>query len=343
MLRFLSSLFTSADKPSGAVDRSLVEAGVERVVDATDPRLRAFPGYRKRLSPAVERSVSHIQGLIDGLPEPVEISRRSFSDDPRLRAFFSSPGRMQEAIAQAPSVVEYLENRRGHFPDYIYGLLAPRMSERKVLGMELQGDRVRRDVLQEVVDFSNYRFFGAAGSEVEAREGIKRRAFDFLAGLALKRILHLREKRSELERQKRLLQSKLDTMQAGNWGLEPMLAGEEAEHPDYRTLEQRIGTVEADLMKLPCSKNGLEQRIECINAVLERPEDGINLRQIELHLDAMSVKVEDPATADDPPVRLTEFYSSSGEKRVALFGYFPRDELPPEKDFFKEAGRYLGG
>ena len=73
MLSFLNSLFTSATQSSDGPDRALVEAAIERVVDATDPRLRAFPNYAKRLYAGVECSLSHIQSIIDGLPEPVEI------------------------------------------------------------------------------------------------------------------------------------------------------------------------------------------------------------------------------------------------------------------------------
>ncbi len=342
MLSFLNSLFTSADRKAGGLAPSMVEAAIERVVDATDPRLRVFPNYTKRLYAGVERSLTHIQALIDGLSEPVEISRRTFSTDPRLRAFFASPARMQEAVANAPSVVEFLANRKGPFPEYIYGLLAPEMNERSALGMELEGEHVRRDVLQHVVDFSDFRFFGAAGSEAEARDGIKERAFDFLAELALKRMANLKEKRSELERQRRLLKRKLDAMQAGNWGLEPVLASQELDHPDYPGLGRQIEDIEAELMAMPCSHASLEQRFDCINGVLERPEEGITLHEIELHLDAMSVRVKDPDVASSEPLRLKELVSSTGRKRIVLFGYFPRAELPPEKDFFQEAGRYLG-
>ena len=342
MFSFLNSLFASGDRQAGGMAPSMVEAAIERVVDATDPRLRAFPGYTKRLYAGVEQSLTHIQALIDGLSEPVEISRRTFSSDPRLRAFFASPASMQQAVANAPSVVEFLDKRRGPLPEYIYGLLAPEMRERQTLGMELKGEHVRRDVLQHVVDFSDFRFFGAAGSEAEAREGIKERAFDFLAELALKSMANLKEKRSELERQRRLLQRKLDAMQAGNWGLEPMLAKQELDHPDYASLGQQIEAVEAELMTMPCSQAGLEQRFDCINGVLSRPEDGLSLREIELHLDAMSVKVTDPDLASSEPLRFKELVSGIGRTRIVLFGYFPRAELPPEKDFFQEAGRYLG-
>ena len=160
--------------------------------------------------------------------------------------------------------------------------------------------------------------------------------------VALQRMANVKEKRSELERQRRLLQRKLDAMQAGNWGLEPMLAKQELDHPDYASLGQQIEAVEAELMTMPCSQAGLEQRFDCINAVLSRPEDGLSLREIELHLDAMSVKVTDPDLASSEPLRFKELVSGIGRTRIVLFGYFPRAELPPEKDFFQEAGRYLG-
>ena len=95
-------------------------------------------------------------------------------------------------------------------------------------------------------------------------------------------------------------------------------------------------------MTQPCSAENYEQRFDCINAIFEKPEDWISLRPIQLSVDAMSVKVEDSAADSDPPLELTEMSSTNGVKRVVLFGYFPRDELPPEPDFFKEAGRYLG-
>ena len=342
VLSFLNSLFSSTRQSSDGPDRALVEAAIERVVDATDPRLRAFPNYAKRLYAGVECSLSHIQSIIDGLPEPVEISNRTFGDDARLRTFFASPARMREAIGSAPSVVDFMASKKGLLPEYIIGLLAPRMTESRTLGMELRGDQVRRDVLQQVVDFSDYRFFGAAGSESEARDGMKERAFDYLAELALQRMTNQKEKRSELERQRRLLQRKLDAMQAGNWGLEGMLAEQEIDHPDYQSLGQKIEEVEAELMKMPCSQAGLEQRFECINATLKRPQEGLAMRPLKLHVDAMLVKVKDPETASSEPMELTELYSSSGRRRIVLFGYFPRAELPPKKDFFAEAGRYLG-
>lgn len=342
MLSFLSSLFSADERPSDAPDESLVEAAIERVVDATDPRLRAFPNYRKRLHAGVQRSVAHILGLVARLPEPVEISRRAFSTDPRLRAFFASPDRMQEVIGSAPMLVEYLANRKGPYPDNIFGLLALEMREHQTLGMELRGDQVRRDVLQDVVDFSDHRFVGAAGNEEEARNEIRKRGFDYLAEQALRRIVDVEEKRSKLERQKGLLKRKLETMRGGNWGLEPLAPEGGGGHPDYRSLAEQIAGVEQELMTLPCNEASLENRFDCINAILGSPEEWLSMSQVDLHVDVMTLKVKDSADAGSEPLQLTRFQSLSGDTRVALFGYFPRAELPPKKDFFKEAERFLG-
>lgn len=342
MLSFLSSLFSPADRSSDPLDKALIDAAIERVVDATDPRLRSFSNYRKRLYVGAKRSVEHVQALVGDIPEPVEISRRSFGTDPRLRAFFASPDRLQQAIGNAPSLVEFLANYRGPYPDYIYGLLAPEMRERKTLGMELKGEHVRKDVLQDVVDFSDHRFVGAAGSEEEARDGIKKRGFDYLTEVALRHIVDREEKRSDLERRKGLLQRKLKAMQVGNWGLDEVPSTGAGDHPDYRSLGEQISEMEDELMKLPCSKASLENRFDCINAILERPEEWLSVNRLDLHVDVMSLKVTNSADPSSKPLELTRFRSLNGGTRVGLFGYFPRAELPPKKDFFKEAERLLG-
>jgi hypothetical protein len=311
------------------------------VVDATDPRLRGFGDYRKRLYAGTERSLAHVQALVDSLPEPVEMTGRTFGSDPRLRAFFSSPERLRELIAHAPSVVDLLA-KRGPRPENIFGLLAPRMKEREVLGMDLQGDQVRRDVLQRVLDFSDHRFIGAAGSEVEARDELKKRAFDFLAELALQHILDMKERRSGLERQQRLLQRKLDAMQAGNWGLEPMLAEDGDRHSDYGTLEQQVEEVEAELLKLPSSTTSLEAHFGCIDTVLGQPAEALSLHAVELNVDVRSNRVKDPAPGSPDLLRLTEMRSSNGRARIVLFGYLPFAELPPERDLLEESRRILG-
>jgi hypothetical protein len=81
MLHFLSSLFKPSGYEAGILDRELIEAATERAIDGTDPRLRALGNYRKRLHETVTLAAQHIIALVDGLPSPVEISRRAYGAD----------------------------------------------------------------------------------------------------------------------------------------------------------------------------------------------------------------------------------------------------------------------
>ncbi len=74
MLDFLTSLFGPAHGPDETLQEGLLGAAIERAVDKTDHRLRALGGYRKRLREPVERALRHVIGLVDQLPEPIEIS-----------------------------------------------------------------------------------------------------------------------------------------------------------------------------------------------------------------------------------------------------------------------------
>ena len=69
MLKLLQSIFGGVTE--GNYPKSLVTAAIERAVDGTDPCLRAISGYKKKLRPAVLRSIDHVVSLVDRLPVPI--------------------------------------------------------------------------------------------------------------------------------------------------------------------------------------------------------------------------------------------------------------------------------
>lgn len=75
------------DEHTSAVDDALINAATDRLVDATDSRLRGYGNYRKQLRRSVKTAVVYIINMIEALPPPVEISRSTFSSDPRLQLF----------------------------------------------------------------------------------------------------------------------------------------------------------------------------------------------------------------------------------------------------------------
>lgn len=72
------------------------------------------------------------------------------------------------------------------------------MKERKVLGVELVDNTLRRDVMQLTVNFFNHRYLGPTSNEQDTRRKLKKRTFDFLIEKALACITGERNKRREL-------------------------------------------------------------------------------------------------------------------------------------------------
>ena len=343
MLHFISSLFSSADQAAGKPDKDLIAKATDRVVDATDSRLRGFGNYRKRLRPAIEHAVIHIQSIVGILPEAMELSSNSYKHDPRLRAFFVSASHMQEVIGGFTAVNDYVRKLHAPLPDEIFGTLSMDYREKNVLGMDLSGDIVRRDVPQVQVNFSDHRYLGPSDSEEQSRHALEIRGFDFLIEKVLERIVTARSTRSDLEQQRRLLQRKLDAMQAGNWGLEPMLAEQVNPYPDYASLEKEINEVDTELLRLGSRPADLENNIEHINNILGRASDLLSIQEIHMYLDPMMVKKSESSTDERTShLQLTEASAKSGERRIILLGRFPTQELPKQPDFLSEARRYLG-
>ncbi|AAU91692.1 hypothetical protein MCA2285 [Methylococcus capsulatus str. Bath] len=342
MLRFLSSLFTPTAAGDAGPDRALIDAAIERAVDATDRRVRALGDYRQRLREPVARAVDHVIALVDSMPPPTEISAQSFGTDPRIRAFFSSVDHLHDVLGKLKDVREYRRHCAEIPADEIFGLLVMQKEERTVLGMELEGDTVRKDVVQVAVSFSHHRYIAPAPSEEGARRELKKRAFDFLIERALERLARETRKRVELEHQRRLLRRKLDALRAGGWGISSALADDGLDGGGIEAAEAEIESIDAELGQVGTNALGLDQSLDCIAEVLGQPGKWLDIRPVVLRLDYRGIKLADfePSLAGE--LQLTELFSATGARRIILPGRIPKGEIPDRPDVVKELSRYLG-
>ena len=341
MFHFLNTLFSPfAARPSGAGDE-LIETATDRVIEGTDKRLLGLGSYRRQLREPVGKAIAHVMNLVDSLPEPVEISRRTFSSDPRLRAFFASFNHMQEKVGAAKSVEAYLEQVPLGDHSRIYGLLSMQWAEKNRLGTVLQDDHIQREVQQVSVNFLNHNFLGPSVSPEEAVLNWKKRTFDFMIEITLERIIAERARHTELEQQQLLLKRKLKTMKAGNWGLESMLRPEMSGAKDFNTLEAEIESVEKELAKMGASHEVLDRNLQIIKDTLGSPEELLATRAIQLELDSMNIKADTSTSAKAHELELIEAYSGIGATRILLPGWFPVDELPASRESITDAMRYL--
>jgi hypothetical protein len=311
MLKLLQSIFGSVK--NGAYTEDLVKQAIERVVDGTDPSLRAVSGYKKKLRPAVISAIDHVIALVDGLPQPVPLSLAGYTDDKLMKRFFISAADMRKILAGDRSLADFLAIP-GVASPAIHTLLAMEKEERVIFGAALSGEVVIRDVPQVTVSFDAHRFLDPSGDRKENSFQLKKRAFDHLIGLALKRLTSMKSERKDLERWRALLQSKLNLLERGGWGFE---GDGSRDKPDAAAVEVQLGQIEAQLKELGGDDRMYEAYLGIVIDLLGHPEQYLLARSETIYVDRMGIKQDGP-TEDAAALTLTVLHNAEGRSLVVL-------------------------
>lgn len=335
MLQLFQSIFGSSREDTPYPDE-LIKRGIERAVDGADPRLRALPGYQKKLRAAVINALDHVVALVDSLPAPLELNSAAYVTDPELLAYFASATHAQEILTLDPELNQWRESPDGAAP-HIVMLLLMEMEERNVFGMALEGDMLRRDVAQTTVNFAHHRLADPADAEEDTRRLLKRRAFDHLLMLALKRIAAAHTERTDLERERTLLRRKSAALAAGRWGFDETQGGAPQ---DPRALQQQLADIETQLKELGAGTGLLNSHLNIVVDVLTQAEQNFWISQSSLIVNRMHVK-QAQASAQAPEINLTVLNTATGRRLIARLVAIARDELPAQRDFLRETARYL--
>jgi len=309
-----------------------LRVAIEHVVDQINPKLRAVSGYRKKLKPAVERSLAYSARLVEQLPAAVEVNGKAWSTDPTVRAFFSGVGDLQRVYSRSDEVHEYFDRHADQ--ESCYALLSMLCRERSVLGMEMHGDVMRRDVRQTSVSFTDHRVVKPASSQDALRKELEQRAFEALVTYALECITELVSSRSSLQEQRQLLDMQLRLAHAKRASLTPLLEGKGGEVIDIEALRVQHQQAGEALEQLRASLTTLEDYIERISEVLGDPQAHLRVGRVSMRLSKMNIKLEGAASAEDGhQLELTEVSLGENLKRILLITRFPRDELLARQDF----------
>ncbi|HYQ91441.1 MAG TPA: hypothetical protein VES89_05030 [Candidatus Competibacteraceae bacterium] len=343
MFRFLQSLFTTASSQAGKFDKELMLRAIERVVDGTDPRLRAVSHYRRQLWDAVEHALDYVVTFVNTLPPASAVDRRAYITDPRLRALFVSPDHLQEILSFSDGMRNYLKQANRPLPAELYAALGVTRLEKTVLGIELDGDMLQREVPQTVVNFSGHRLVFLHDNEPDTRRELMKRGFDYLIEVALQGLAATRLQKQQLEQQQHqlLFQKKARLLKAAQPGLEALLEPATPEPTDVDVIEQQLQEVEAELDQLRADSGTLEQHLEKVAATLGKPEDFLQLEPISLTLDHINIKVPPNSGRVANNLTFEEMVLAEDRRVIALFIRFPSDEILPPPDVFAEARRFL--
>jgi hypothetical protein len=186
--------------------------------------------------------------------------------------------------------------------------------ERVIFGAALSGDVVIRDVPQVTVSFDAHRFLDPSGDEKVNSFELKKRAFDHLISLALKRLSSVKSERKDLERWRTLLQSKLNLLERGGWGFRE---SEGADRPDAPSVEVQLGQIEAQLKEIGGDDRMFEAYLDIVIDVMGHPEQHLLSRNETIYVDRMGIKHEEPAD-DAAALSLTVLHNAEGRSLVVL-------------------------
>ncbi len=323
MLRLLQSIFGN-EKP-GSYPESLISEAIERAVDGTDPWIRAVSGYKKKLRPAVIRAIDYVVALVDALPPPMPMRLGSYTDDLRVKSFFISGIHMKKVLTGDRSLADFLQGEAGGAPQ-IVALLAMEKQEKMIFGAALSGDIVIKDVPQMTVSFDAHRFIDPTGDERETRRLLRRRAYDHLLSLALRRLTSVKWERKDLERRRTLLQSKLNLLEREGWGFD---AGDTTEKLSVADVEARLAQIEAQLQDLGGDDRMLETYLQSVADVLGQPEEYFWAKSETIYVDRMGIKRSE-ASSDAPELTFGELFNAEGRSLAVMLVSLQGEELRGE-------------
>ena len=335
MLNLFQSIF-GREKAGQRYPESLIEMAIDRALEATDPRLKALSVSKRLRLPAIH-AIDHVVALVDKIATPVAAYRQNFALDSRLSAVFASADHMLEMLGSDQALGSLLKSQKAH-PQAITALLLVEKIEKNILGMDLMGDSVRRDVAQVAVNFSGHRLVDPMPGEEETRKQLRRRAFDHLLTLALRGIVGRREKRSDLVRQRDLLKSKLGTLEKSGWGFEK--GPNEVPEAGAPDLVGELEQIQEQINALGTDANVLEAHLDIVIDVLNSAERQLWSEPLILKLDAMNIRRGDMEEAGKT-IEFTELHNAQGRRLVSMLISISPKDLPVKEDMHTIAQRYL--
>lgn len=324
-----------------ARDARLTEL-TEEVVKAVDPRLRAVPGYRRRLRPAVGHAKSVATDVVGRLTRPIELSREAWAKEARLRAFFASPDSMREILEASTELRRYLLSPEARGAERVYAALSMHRREQRRFGHALAGEMLQRDVEQTAVEFADHRVGVTAVTRTSLQRRLRRRVMEEYATRAMQRMLGQRARRDSLTEQQAALRWKLEVYQREQAGLGGLWHDRELLERHVQELEAQLGETEASLDSLRERAGDIDDLLDIVVEVFAEADRITGIDSLELYLDRMNI-LRGPDSGDAARVDLAEVRLGRRRPRVVQLVYFsPGLVAVDSQTALRRAARALG-
>lgn len=305
--------------PSPKVRRAL-----ELVGTIVDPMLNSASGFERDLAPAMDYVLGYCEGLVAGLPGPIDINRAAFSSDPLVHALFATADDIDQMLGRSQAVRDFLAEPQCWESEYLYAMFAARRQERKQMGIGQQGDVLCNDVPQVVVYFSSQTLVEPHCDLEVALENLRCRSLESLLKTFHDHVEALRSERDGLRADASMERAQLAVLR------------NKLPSPEFETHTRHLMELDTQLRKMATSLMP-DQLLAALADNLREPEVSLGLSPVSITVDRLGIVSEQPG--DNLNLHTLKFSEIRGrDKRsyMAMLTRIRRDEAQAAVDLVQD-------
>ena len=319
-MELLEQLRSLLGAPAAPLDKGLRRA-IARGVAIADPLIKSVPRYKQKLAPTAREALNYCFKLAAEIPGPIDINGRVFAESPLIHAFFSGPEQIREMLGRSQAVRDFLADPSAPRSEEFFGLLGMRRHERKVMGAGLHGDRVRREVPQTLLYFSDHTLMELSVELAQTRSRIGELGFDSLAKSFAGTLAQLRQEQQDLHVQ---------------WELARAARGDPQQRAQaLRDLELRLAEASERLSP--------EKVLGAYRAWMASPASVLRLDPVTVTVDRLGVLVN-PAqelVSEGETISFPELIARDRRRWILVLVRIRREEVMQALQAFEQSTRYL--
>lgn len=327
MLHLFKSVFGASSEKPARHDGEIIDWATEKLVDGTDTRLRLVGGYKRKLRDSVERSVTFVDEIVDSLPSPLVVDPREFTTNHEIRTWFGSIQTLREAFSLSLPVREFAAQTENASLTHLFAGMRASIDEKTVFVSEQRGDTIQRDVSRTAFSFTGHSIVAPTATEEALRLSVKERAYMNLVERSLAHLVSIKHRKSDLEKQRTLLRSKLRTLESRQLGMQPFADATSKEPADAAALETRLDEIEAQLGQTSASIATLDQHLARVIEVMSAPESQIRVTPASIRVTQMGIVATDDSTETPDEVEYTRVESPGLREFAVRLVTFPVNAL----------------
>lgn len=292
----------------------LLEA-VDLVVKLSHPNIHYVSRYRKKLMPAVEHTLKYADALIVQMPAPVSIEADSWNTDPFVRAMFLDNREFKYFFSEQKTLKEFFQKTN---TSRCCALLVMSRKDKKVLGVEMDGEILIRDVLQTTVDFSDHQIVAPAISEAETRKELSLRVLELLATHCLEDILSLIELKKNMETEKRILEIKLNLHDELVRSRKSVLPDKSDNSGNTSQANEMLGDLDRKITQTRLQLDEPEDYLNRVMELLYHPEQFLRSEPVRMFVNDMNIVTRDEHRGKVDEIRFAELSTDTGLRKAAV-------------------------